>query len=168
MAEQRGRAEKMDRKARIPLGTLRRKLSLSHDKEADMKARGVVPRWINDRGDRLREAMEGGYEFERDTSVAASIGDAPAGTDISANGGTDTRIRRRVGEDGNGNPIFAYLMSVPKDIFDEDFNEKMRQIDEQEKGMLHGKDKDGKPIPGTYVPTTGDGPPKMEVSNRIK
>lgn len=160
--EARGRNEETNRKARIPLGTQRRRLSLSHDKEEEMKFRGVVPRWINDRGDRLSEAQVGGYSFETDSKTASKVGDVSGSNDIAASPGVDTRIRRRVGYYEAGNPVYAYLMTIPQDIFDADQELKMKEIDDIEKGMLGGKGKDGKQIPGTYVPTTGDGGPKIE------
>jgi len=158
----RGRSEESDRKERIPLGAPRRKLSLSAQKQEEMKFRGAVPRWINDRGDRLSEAQAGGYSFETDASTAKAVG-VPG--DIAASAGIDSRIRRRVGYDEAGNAIYAYLMSIPKDLFDADQKAVQDEITAQEKGMIQGLDKDKKPIPGTYVPTSGDGPPKIEYRN---
>lgn len=164
MGTPRGRNEETDRKARIPLGSPRRKLSLSANKEADMKFRGVVPRWVNDRGDRLNEALAGGYNFETDPKLAAAVG-VGGGNDIAAKPGLDTRISRVVGIDDGGNSIRAYLMSIPQAMYDEDKAEQQEAISEIEKGMLKGLDGKGKPIPGTYVPTSGDGPPKIEYRN---
>ncbi len=158
----RGRNEDQNRSQRIPLGTPRRKLSLTPKQEAEMKFRGVVPRWINDRGDRLNEAIKGGYTFERDPETAAAVG-VGGGNDISAQPGLDTRISRVVGVDDAGKLIRAYLMSVSKEFFDEDQKVIQDQILDQEKGMMRGLDAKGKPVDGTYVPTTGDGPPKMEI-----
>ena len=148
----RPRQDAQDRKARIPLGSNRAKLALTKDRQAAMKARGVVPRWINDRGDRLSEAEAGGYSFETDPSVAAAVG---VPFDVGAKPGLDTRISRVVGVDESGKPIRAYLMSIPKELHEEDKKAQQRDIDKVEKGMLKGLDEKGKPIPGTYTPAAG-------------
>lgn len=156
MAEKRGRTEERVRTARIPLGTPRRKLSLSSEQEAEMKQRGVVPRWINDRGDRLNEALRGGYEFERSQAVAASVGDGWGGNDISADAGTDTRISRVVGIDDAGQPVRAFLMTIPKEFYDEDHKAQQDEITRREKEMMSGRDAQGKPLnEGGYVPADG-------------
>jgi hypothetical protein len=135
-------------------------LSLTKEKEQEMKFRGVVPRWINDRGDRLSDAQRGGYSFENDPSVGAAVG--TAGTnDVGAKPGIDSRISRVVGTDESGKPIRAYLMTIPKEFFDEDQAAKADAITEKEKGMLRGLDEKGKPlVEGTYIPASGG--PKIE------
>ena len=151
----RGRTEETDRSVRIPLGSARQKLSLTPEKQAELKFRKLVPRWINDKSDRLNDALRGGYQFETSASVAAGVGTANGGNDISAKPGIDSRISRVVGTDEGGHPIRAYLMTIPQDLWEADQKEKQDEITKKEKGMMKGLDDKGKPVPGMYVPASG-------------
>lgn len=80
---------------------------------------GYVRRWVNDDGNRIAEAGELAYEYVEDPDTKS--------TDVGS------RISRLVGTKANGEPLRAYLMETPKELYAEGFAEKEahnRQIDE--------------------------------------
>jgi hypothetical protein len=61
---------------------------------------GFQRRWFNDTPGRLAEAEELAYDHVRDPSIKSD--------------GTDSRVRRLVGTQANGQPLYAYLMETPE------------------------------------------------------
>lgn len=107
-----GRAE------RIPLGVRKQKL-LAEIRE------GYVGRWVNDDGDRINQALQGGYTFVAKDGVAAS--DDPG-----------SRISRIVGTKAGGGSLSAYLMEIPKEWYDADQLAKRQGIDATESLIKRG------------------------------
>lgn len=107
--------EETGRSRRIPLGTPQAKL------KADIRP-GYVGRWINDDGDRLDRAVNAGYEFAEDQNIK----------------GRDKRQKRRVGVKEGGEPLFAYLMEIRKEFYDEDEAARMGALKEMDAAMLAG------------------------------
>lgn len=123
---------RQDRKARVPFGVQRRKMTLDSSTESRMKAEGKVPRWINDEdhGNRLQAAQDGGYDFVQAAGTEA-VGDAQ---EIQER---DRRIRKLVGTHKDGSPKYAYLMAIDKGLYDEDQAEKEKRnqmVDQAIKG----------------------------------
>lgn len=80
---------------------------------------GFTRRWFNDNGNRIAEAIDLGYEFVAETGIQT---DDPG-----------FRISRLVGNKPNGDPLKAFLMETPDELFAEGVAEKEahnRQIDE--------------------------------------
>ena len=80
---------------------------------------GHERRWFNDDGNRIAAAEELGYDFVHDPDAQS--------TDVGS------RISRLVGTKANGEPLRAYLMETPDELFAEGVAEKEalnRQIDE--------------------------------------
>lgn len=81
-------------------------------------------RWVNERDSRIQDFLEGGYEFV--VNKSQEVGDG--GVDKSH--GTSSRIQKGVG----GGQV-AYLMRIPRELYDEDQAAKMRSIAEAEADM---------------------------------
>lgn len=80
---------------------------------------GYTRRWFNDSGNRIAEAIDLGYEFTTEQGIKT---DDPS-----------SRVSRLVGTKANGDPLKAYLMETPDELYAEGVAEKEahnRQIDE--------------------------------------
>jgi hypothetical protein len=102
-------------------GKRRRRASVGgHAMKLTAPARaGFTRRWVNDLGNRLAEADQLGYDHvcEPDTKS----------TDVGS------RVSRLVGTKANGEPLRAYLMETPDELYAEGVAEKEthnRQIDD--------------------------------------
>lgn len=86
-------------------------------------------RWFNDDGNRIAEAEELGYDFVTDNGIKTS---SPG-----------SRVSRLVGTKANGEPLHAFLMETPDELYAEGAAEKEahnRQIDDAIKA---GRDSTG-------------------------
>jgi len=86
-----------------------------------------VYRFINDKDDRLAQAVDGGWSFEEGKD---KIGDPRA----AEGGAIDSRVSKPVG--GN---VRGFLMSIPKDLYDEDQEAKIATIEKTEAAMKPNK-----------------------------
>jgi hypothetical protein len=80
---------------------------------------GFKRRWFNDEGNRLADAGELGYDHVTETGLKTS--------------GPGSRVSRRVGTKANGEPLHAFLMETPDELYAEGVAEKeavARQVDE--------------------------------------
>lgn len=98
------------RRKRAPFGVPKKKLNLDDATMQRLKDDGLVPRWVNDVGSRIHEALAGDYNFVNNPNV--KVGD----TEESV----DARIRKQVGTQKTGEPLYAYLMAIKKEFYDED------------------------------------------------
>lgn len=91
-------------------------------------------RWVNDShgGQRILGMQQRGWRIE--TSTTLTVGDANA----AEAAGEGAAHKRFVGSGADGQPMFAYLMSISKEMYDEDQEYKQRDIDEQEDAILYG------------------------------
>lgn len=97
---------------------------------------GYKRRWVNDDGNRLAEADELAYDFVHEQGITSS--------DLG------TRVSRLVGTKANGEPLRAYLMETPDELFAEGVAEKEahnRQIDD---AIAAGRDSTGQ-HPDSYA-----------------
>lgn len=140
------------RRERIPLGVPRRKLTWDHqDENYEYRVFHNRPGKPN----RVNDALAAGYEFVKDDR---HMGDEDVSNEMGAS--TDSRVTHIVGEGENGEPLKGYLMRIPKEWYDEDQQKKWDIIDEREKQMMRGIDKEGKPgVGGRYLPTDASGNP---------
>ena len=91
---------------------------------------GETRRFFNDDGNRIAEAKELGYEFVSDKGLQTS--------------GPGSRTSRLVGTKANGEPLHAYLMETPSELYAEGAAEKEaanRRIDE---AINAGRDSTGR------------------------
>lgn len=90
---------------------------------------GYTRRWFNDFGNRIAEANELGYDHVTEDGIQSSD--------------TSSRVSRIVGTQPNGEPLRAYLMETPNELYAEGVAEKEahnRQIDE---AIIAGRDSTG-------------------------
>lgn len=124
---------KQDERVRVPLGGMRLKTQLSDADMAEFKRRRMVPRWINDRDGRVEQAKAGGYRFV-DPKYARSLGESAINE-----GNTDEGSRvSKVVTKGGDLVMRAFLMEIPKKLYDADQQAKEDRLLEQEKGLIAG------------------------------
>jgi hypothetical protein len=105
---------------------------------------GQSRRWVNDDGNRLADMAELGYEFVSETGIQTAD--------------PGSRVTRLVGTKANGEPLHAYLMETPDELYAQGEAEKEaanRQIDE---AITAGRDSTGRMDEKTY----GHGSIKVE------
>lgn len=110
--------ETKGRKKRVPLGTPKQKMGAP-------KRAGYVRRWVNDTPGRLIQAQEAGYEFVADEESAHEKGRAGA-------------RKLRVGVTEEKVSLYAYLMEIPEEFYNEDQALKQEPIDQFEDQLRHG------------------------------
>uniref|UniRef100_A0A6M3JRF4 C2H2-type domain-containing protein n=1 Tax=viral metagenome TaxID=1070528 RepID=A0A6M3JRF4_9ZZZZ len=131
MHHKRGRGEK-SRKERIPLGSLRKKLSAR-------EIPGKKTRWMNDNWrkypTRIQDALDGGYGFV--SRGGQIIGDGP----VDGNTDLGSRVSKVVGSNSDGTPITSYLMAIDNDLYEEDQAEKQKGVNETDERIKKGTNK---------------------------
>jgi hypothetical protein len=93
-------ADRPVRKSRKPFGVPRSKLAVANHIE------GYHLHWINDTPGRLHEASSGDYEFVSPKEVGVED--------------KEERIKQLVGTNEDGSPMFAYLMKIRQEWYEED------------------------------------------------
>mgnify|MGYP003134721921 CR=1 FL=1 len=108
-----------ERRKRNPIGVMRRTLTVDNKTLDILKAKGIVPRWVNDEGhgSRIQNFIDRGYDF------IASSGDIIVGDGVTAEE-KNKAICHQVGLHKNGDPKLAYLMGIRKEFYDEDQDKK--------------------------------------------
>lgn len=93
--------------------------------------RGLTPRWVNDEGDRIYRFQEAGYEFL--TSKGVMVGDRNVDQveEADKNGSV---VFKRVGM-RDGQPLYAYLMAIEEEFYEEDQKRKYNKIDKVERDL---------------------------------
>jgi hypothetical protein len=133
-------AKEASRKKRVPLGVPRLRLQVN-------ARSGYKRRWINDKGGRLTQAMEGGYSLVARDGAEFTEEDA-----ANRNESLNDAMSKTVNSDGTK----AYLMEIPISWHTADQAEKAKNINETENGLRVGADTHGKPgADGRYVPEEG-------------
>lgn len=104
---------------------------------------GWTRRWFNDDANRIADAGELGYSHVSDTGIKSS--------------GPGSVVSRLVGTKANGEPLSAFLMETPDELYAEGLSEKEahnRQIDDAIKA---GRDSTGQMSPEAPEETYGQG-----------
>lgn len=117
------RSPPVNRRVRKKVGALVSKL------DAPLR-QGETRRWVNDDGNRIAEVRELGYEFVSETGIQTAD--------------PGSRVSRLVGTKANGEPLHAYLMETPDELYAEGIAEQEaanRQIDE---AITAGRDSTGR------------------------
>lgn len=109
----------------------RRRASVGgHSMKLSAPARpGFKRRWFNDDGNRLAEAHELGYDFVTDKGIQTS---APG-----------SRISRLVGTKANGEPLPAFLMETPDELYAQGLTEKEAACSMVDDAIRAGRDSTG-------------------------
>lgn len=154
----RQRTDAQNRQARVPLGTPRRKLSVENQDPAR------VYRWVNDKHGRLEQAEAGGYRFE-EKNPAMDVGSA-GDAEVTGGEGIDSRISRIVGTAEDGSPMRAFLMSIDRDLYEADQNEKMAEIDRTEEALMRTATPEGAKDDTRYTPMKMTTPVRIQHERR--
>ena len=85
-----------------------------------------VARWVNDDENRVMKFLQGGWEFLNDQGV--TVGEKV----VDASKAVGTVIHRLVGVTKQNTPLYAYLMVIDKELYDEDQQAKMDSIKQTE------------------------------------
>lgn len=128
---------KKRKQERTPFGVPRYKLTLN-----GYHIPGYKMRWVNDVDDQIFAATEGGYEHVSKDEVP-NIGDR----NVVSVEGIGSVVSKRVGAKENGEPMYAYLMKIEKELYDEDQELKEEQLTGREGDLMGGED-----IENAYVP----------------
>ncbi len=128
------------RSKRVPVGIPRQKLSVSHE------IPGYRLYWFNDVPGRISEAEAGGYTFVDEKEIAlndfVTLGNADLGT----------KVKRLVGKNEDGSALYAYLMKIELDLFEEDQKEIQARVDATDASIRAGKLSSSD---HQYVPSSG-------------
>jgi len=128
------------RKKRVPLGVPRLRLAVTG-------RQGYNRRWVNDKGSRIGQALEGGYNLV--PKDGADFKDVDA---ANRNESLGNAICKTVNSDGSK----AYLMEISTAMYNSDQLAKAKNIDTTENGLRRGDDTHGRTgIDGRYVPEEG-------------
>lgn len=91
---------------------------------------GFFRRWFNDVPGRLAEAEDLAYTHVSDPAIKSD--------------GTDSRVRRLVGTQANGQPLHAYLMETPIEEWEAGQEEREEQHRAVDKAISEGRDATGR------------------------
>ena len=120
-----------DRTKRVPLGTLRSKLTIPNDTYDKTR---LVGRWVCDRAGRIQSALDGAYKFVEDPNMKVEVGEGQDGRNKMT-----TSICRTVGTHEDGTPMTAYLMTIRKDWYDKDQRDKQKEVDKVDEAIARGE-----------------------------
>jgi hypothetical protein len=121
------------------------KLTITHQIE------GYHLHIFNDSPGRVQQALDGGYVFVTPDEIGGVKENV-----VSRNTDLGDKVRFLVGRDETGEALYAYLMKIRQEWFDEDQNimqEKNNLVDDAIRNG--GSPKDGKAFEGSYVPKEG-------------
>ena len=114
----RSAADRPTRQARIPFGASRTKLGVNTELP------GYHLHWVNDTTGRVDEAQQGGYTFVEPKEVGLAD--------------KDTQVKRFVGKGESGEAIYAYLMKLEQEFYDEDQKALQASVDVFDKAIKSG------------------------------
>ena len=110
--------DRATRKSRAPFGSTRLKLEVT----------GNIPgyhlHWVNDSPGRIAQAEEGGYQFVEKGELSMSYNNV-----TSRDKDLGSRMQVLVGTNEDGSPLYAYLMKLQQDWYEEDQQAGQSQID---------------------------------------
>lgn len=95
------REVKKSPRKRIPFGAPRTKL------EVPFKPEGYHLHWVNDDAGRIFAAQQGGYSFVTPDEVGMENSE-------------ESKVKALVGKNTQNGPLFAYLMKIEQEYYDED------------------------------------------------
>ena len=133
------------RKSRKAFGSAQSKLSVPY------LIPGYHLHWVNDIPGRIAEAEENDYEFVTYEEVKMSARVA------TASGGTlGSNVSRLVGKQEDGiTPLFAYLMKIRQEWYDEDQKLNQQKVDDVDAAIRGGNVEGHVGRDGRYIPKGG-------------
>jgi hypothetical protein len=134
---------------------VRRRRGVFNGTEGKLKVNGEIPGYhlhiMNDTPGRISTAIDNGYEFVKPSEVGGlpdSVSDR--NTDLG------DKIRFLVGSDASGGPLYAYLLKIKQEWYDEDQAVLRSRNDQIEDAIRGGKlTKEGTSSEGFYSPKGG-------------
>lgn len=123
MANRRKAVQATQKPTRIPMGrrNVLKVYGIQDDEEYHY-------RFFNDVGDRLFQCLEAGYEFVPKDGL--QVGDQS----VDSARGTESVVKK-----GVGMGTVAYLMRIPRDLYNEDQAAKQALVDQSEEGIRRPK-----------------------------
>jgi hypothetical protein len=109
---------------------------------------GYVQRWFNETPGRLERAESGGWEFVERSEVSL----AESNKVVERNSDVGNRIRAIVGTTDQNTPLYAYLMKIKQEWFEEDQQESVQTIAKSERDMLRNGGMNTDRIGEKYLP----------------
>ena len=105
---------------------------------------------FNDSPGRVQQAIDAGYEFVKPEEVGGVKDNV-----VSKNTDLGEKVRYLVGREESGEPLYAYLMKIKQEWYEEDQGILQDKNDFVDDAIRHGRSaKDGK-SEGFYVPKDG-------------
>lgn len=121
--------------------------------EGKLNVNGSIPGYhmhiLNDYPGRIDTALSNGYEFVTPDEI-----DGVGVNVVSRNTDIGDKIRFLVGKNDQGLPLYAYLMKIRQEWYDEDLREQQQKVDVIDDAIRRGKTPGTTPE-GFYVPKDG-------------
>ena len=120
-----------------------------------LRVNKLIPGWhlhiFNDDAGRIQQALNNGYEFVKPEEV-----DGVSENVVSRNTDIGEKVRFLVGRTESGEPLYAYLMKIRQEWYDEDYKESQSTNDRIDDAIRSGKmTKEGTTADGFYIPKGG-------------
>jgi len=135
---------------------VRRKRGILNGTESKLKVGNLLDgyhmHFMNDTGNRISDAQEAGYEFVHPKEVGGMANNnvTSRNTDLS-----EDKIRILVGTTNEG-PLYAYLLKIRQDWYDEDQSDLEKRNDLVDNAIRNGQNaKSGTSSEGFYTPQGG-------------
>jgi len=152
VAKSEGRLERMREEQASGVVPTRKKRGVFNGTEVKLKVGKDIPGYhlhiMNDTPGRIQEALDGGYEFCTPDEVGGVVERVTStNTDVS------DRVRYLVGTDASGGPMYAYLMKIRQEWYEEDQDDLQERNNKIDAAIRSGQNtKDGTSSEGFYTP----------------
>jgi hypothetical protein len=106
--------------------------------------------WMNDERGRIELAIQGGYDYVAQDEVVLP----ETNRVLETNSALDGKIRRLVGSTERGDPLYAYLLKIKQEWYDEDQADLAAKVRESNQTLIRqgGAEGGASNIPNSYVP----------------
>jgi hypothetical protein len=138
-----------------PAKPTRRRRNAFNGTEGKLTITGEIPGYhihiMNDTPGRIATALDNGYEFVSPSEVSTKEGNV-----TNTNTDLGDKIRFRVGVDDSGNGLYAYVMKIRQEWYDEDRQALQGRVDAVDQAIKSGKmTANGHNAEGFYTPEGG-------------
>lgn len=133
----------------------RRKRGVFNGTQSKLAVNKTIPgyhlHWLNDTATRIQNAVDNGYEFVTPEEVGGTSVNV-----VERNSDLGSRVRQYVGVSESGDAIYAYLMKIKQEWYDEDQADIQERNDLVDQAIRNGNNtKAGDSPDGFYVPKEG-------------
>lgn len=134
---------------------VRRKRGVLNGTESKLKIGNLIEgfhlHWMNDNGNRIDDALDAGYEFVKPEEVGGMSNNNVTSRNQEL---SKDKVRLLVGTTQEG-PLFAYLMKIRQDWYEEDQEALHEKNDAVDTAIRGGQNTTGTSTEGFYVPREG-------------